>query len=304
LYNRIILSFKILEIEYRKATAGTKVTCKLCEKKFYPDKLRVHRKYFCGEFAQRTEAQSKTQKKKGAKEMSDDHDDEEEDDEVTKQKKLIKSMKEGKVATKKRSGSTPAKKKIIEDEDEEDEVDKQKRLIKSMKESKAPKKKTVKRRINSESDEYSDEEVDMENTVKKSSAVKKSPAKKSVSTPLKGAKRKAAVLSDEEAANKTTKVNESKKSKSPVSSKNSQTKRRKKDMSDEDPEVDSGEEIEAGSNDDSEVERDIAEALMESEREKKGSKPAQSILHRISWFRIILDEAHMIKVCILPYCFL
>jgi hypothetical protein len=55
---------QILEIEYRKATAGTKVTCRICGKKFYPDKLRVHRKYFCGETAQRTEAQALTQKKR------------------------------------------------------------------------------------------------------------------------------------------------------------------------------------------------------------------------------------------------
>lgn len=55
---------QILEIEYRKATAGTKVECRICGKKFYPEKLRLHRKYFCGEGAQRTEAQSKTQKKK------------------------------------------------------------------------------------------------------------------------------------------------------------------------------------------------------------------------------------------------
>eukprot|EP01032_Pedospumella_encystans_P014510 gene14510-16657_t len=60
----VLTSYKILEIEYRKATAGTKVTCRVCQKKFYPDKLRVHRKYFCGESAQRTAAQALTQKKK------------------------------------------------------------------------------------------------------------------------------------------------------------------------------------------------------------------------------------------------
>ena len=52
---------KVLEIEYRKATAGLKVTCNLCGKKFYPEKLRVHRKFFCGETAQRSDAQMKTQ---------------------------------------------------------------------------------------------------------------------------------------------------------------------------------------------------------------------------------------------------
>ena len=32
----------------------------------YPDKMFTHRKYFCGESAQRTEAQAKTQRKGGA----------------------------------------------------------------------------------------------------------------------------------------------------------------------------------------------------------------------------------------------
>ena len=39
-YDIILTSYKILEIEYRKATAGTKVTCRICNKKFYPEKLR------------------------------------------------------------------------------------------------------------------------------------------------------------------------------------------------------------------------------------------------------------------------
>ena len=83
----IITSYKILEIEYRKATAGTKVICSVCGKKFYPEKLRVHRKYFCGENAQRTELQSLTQKKKERVDLrvvnSDNNngDDNEDDDE-------------------------------------------------------------------------------------------------------------------------------------------------------------------------------------------------------------------------------
>lgn len=34
--------------------------------RLYPDKMFTHRKYFCGESAQRTEAQAKTQRKGGA----------------------------------------------------------------------------------------------------------------------------------------------------------------------------------------------------------------------------------------------
>jgi DNA repair protein RAD16 len=66
----VLTSYAIMETEYRKATAGTKVTCRLCNKKFYPDKLRVHRKYFCGEGAKLSEAQGKTQRK-GPRQVSE-----------------------------------------------------------------------------------------------------------------------------------------------------------------------------------------------------------------------------------------
>ena len=56
----VLTTYKIMEIEYRKATAGTKIECSICKKKFYPEKLRIHRKYFCGEDAERTEAQART----------------------------------------------------------------------------------------------------------------------------------------------------------------------------------------------------------------------------------------------------
>merc|ERR1711871_730399 len=60
----VLTSYKVLEIEYRKATAGFKVQCSVCKKKFYPEKLRVHRKYFCGDKAVMTAAQAKTQRKR------------------------------------------------------------------------------------------------------------------------------------------------------------------------------------------------------------------------------------------------
>ena len=40
----VITSHKIVEIEYRKATAGAKVVCRVCSRKFYPEKLRVRRR--------------------------------------------------------------------------------------------------------------------------------------------------------------------------------------------------------------------------------------------------------------------
>ena len=85
-----------MEIEYRKATAGTKITCSICGKKFYPDKLRLHRKYFCGEKSQRTSAQSKTERKKSnmmkgtKKKINESNSESESEDEIDKQKRAIK----------------------------------------------------------------------------------------------------------------------------------------------------------------------------------------------------------------------
>jgi DNA repair protein RAD16 len=165
----VLTSYKVLEIEYRKATAGTKVTCRICERKFYPDKLRVHRKYFCGEDAQRTAAQSKTEKRRaraggaGARGRgrgrggtaddanSDDSDyvDEEDDDssmdEVDRQKAQIKkaaggkagkggkkagAAKQGKPSASGRKKARTASKEEEEEEDSMDEVDRQKAMIK------------------------------------------------------------------------------------------------------------------------------------------------------------------------------
>jgi DNA repair protein RAD16 len=97
----VITSYKIVEIEYRKATQNIKVTCSICNKKFYPEKLRIHRKYFCGESAQRTVAQSKTEKKKlhtdsSAAAAASPVADEEEEDEISKQKKANKKGKKSK----------------------------------------------------------------------------------------------------------------------------------------------------------------------------------------------------------------
>ena len=96
----VITSYKIVEIEYRKATQNIKVTCTICNKKFYPEKLRIHRKYFCGESAQRTVAQSKTEKKKlqsdSSTAMATAPDADIEEDEISKQKKGKRKNKKDK----------------------------------------------------------------------------------------------------------------------------------------------------------------------------------------------------------------
>lgn len=56
-YDVVLTTYQVLEQDFRKMVAPNKVTCPNCGGKYKMDKLRVHLKYFCGEGAQRTEAQ-------------------------------------------------------------------------------------------------------------------------------------------------------------------------------------------------------------------------------------------------------
>ena len=58
-YDVILTTYQVLEQDFRKMVSPNKVSCPNCGGKFKIDKLRVHLKYFCGEGAQRTEAQAR-----------------------------------------------------------------------------------------------------------------------------------------------------------------------------------------------------------------------------------------------------
>ena len=58
-YDIVLTTYQVIEAEYRKMVSPNKVKCPNCGNKFKIEKLRVHLKYFCGEHAQRTEAQSR-----------------------------------------------------------------------------------------------------------------------------------------------------------------------------------------------------------------------------------------------------
>lgn len=62
----VLTSFSIMEVDYRRNVMAPKATCKFCGKKYQPDRLKVHLRYFCGPYAQKTEAQAKQQKKRDA----------------------------------------------------------------------------------------------------------------------------------------------------------------------------------------------------------------------------------------------
>ncbi|GKY94032.1 hypothetical protein MPSEU_000369900 [Mayamaea pseudoterrestris] len=58
-YDIILTTYQVIESDFRKMLSPNKVACPNCGARFKIDKLRVHLKYFCGEGARRTEAQSR-----------------------------------------------------------------------------------------------------------------------------------------------------------------------------------------------------------------------------------------------------
>lgn len=60
----VITTYNTLEADFRKAMLPTKIACRYCGKKYYPDRLKVHLRFFCGPDAMKSEALAKQQKKK------------------------------------------------------------------------------------------------------------------------------------------------------------------------------------------------------------------------------------------------
>ncbi|URE39906.1 SNF2 family N-terminal domain [Musa troglodytarum] len=63
-YDFVITTYSTIECEFRKYMMPPKVTCQWCSKMLYPNKLRIHLKYYCGPDAFKTEKQSKQVSKK------------------------------------------------------------------------------------------------------------------------------------------------------------------------------------------------------------------------------------------------
>ena len=61
-YDVVLTTYQVVEADFRKMTSPNRVTCPNCGGKFKIDKLPIHLKYFCGETAQKTEAQARQQR--------------------------------------------------------------------------------------------------------------------------------------------------------------------------------------------------------------------------------------------------
>ena len=58
-YDVVLTTYQTIEADARKMTNPNKVSCPNCGRRFQPNKLFIHLKYFCGEDAERTEAQAR-----------------------------------------------------------------------------------------------------------------------------------------------------------------------------------------------------------------------------------------------------
>ena len=58
-FDVVLTTYQVIEADFRKMVSPNKVKCPNCKGTFRIDKLKVHLKYFCGERAQRTEAQAR-----------------------------------------------------------------------------------------------------------------------------------------------------------------------------------------------------------------------------------------------------
>lgn len=63
----VLTTYQTLEADHRAEVNKGKVPCQWCGRLFLPEKLRFHQKYFCGPEAQRTEKQSKQDRKRDFK---------------------------------------------------------------------------------------------------------------------------------------------------------------------------------------------------------------------------------------------
>lgn len=59
-YDVVLTTYQVIEVDFRKMISPNRVKCPNCGNKFKIDKLPIHLKYFCGENAQRTDAQART----------------------------------------------------------------------------------------------------------------------------------------------------------------------------------------------------------------------------------------------------
>ncbi|AEE27792.1 unnamed protein product [Arabidopsis thaliana] len=109
-YDFVLTTYSTVESEYRRNIMPSKVQCAYCSKSFYPKKLVIHLRYFCGPSAVKTAKQSKQKRKK----TSDSSSQQGKEADAGEDKKLKKSKKKTKQTVEKdQLGSDDKEKSLL-----------------------------------------------------------------------------------------------------------------------------------------------------------------------------------------------
>lgn len=307
-YDIVLTTYQCLEQDFRKMMSPNKVSCPNCGGKFKLDKLKVHLKYFCGESAQRTEAQAR--QRRTADRQNRNESVRPSGGKGKSSKKQPKTMTK-KSPMKKVTTKGPAKKKVrVSGNDEYDSdsdlsvpdeplpssrrrparsgtAQSRKNITNSVKASK---------RGNSDDDESSygteddddgsDEESSDSENVKLSQLKKAAPKKPAKKTTKDNAAERA--REKQKQALEALKSSKGKKTAPGKKMKKSMAKKTNKKMFAESSDDESS--VNLGANDDPMEDIDMEEL---SKTAMSGAR--FSILHSFCWWRVVLDEAHYIK---------
>jgi DNA repair protein RAD16 len=305
-YDIVLTTYQVLQADFRKMVSPNRVKCPNCGGKFRIDKLRVHLKYFCGENAERTEAQARQRrnsdqqrvnqtrrrgghlntnnsKPKSSKtkmaikvkgnanydsesELSMDSNDNTEKKNLTSVRRRPSSRASASNAAKKMTKTSKWEDKIsgsdtddeYEEESEEESDSNDNHSFVSGARKTAPRKKTKLQSKNSRGNEYTNRAVAKQAKALKTAKLKKFDKKKESKLKTNAGKGK--------------KVNQKK---------NVPLKKGK------------GEQKNCSESDDSSEDDDDID--MDALIEEAMAGAQMSMLHSFSWWRIVLDEAHMIK---------
>ena len=125
----VLTTYSTIESEHRRFMQPPKICCSYCSKKFLPEKLKVHLRFFCGPNAVKSEALSKQQKKRKPGNIDDEDDEDDPEDEDDEEEAAAGPSSRGKKSkfSKGKSGSKASssskgkgKSKVSIDEEDED----------------------------------------------------------------------------------------------------------------------------------------------------------------------------------------
>ena len=297
----VLTTYQVLEADFRKMVSPNRVKCPNCGGKFRIDKLRVHLKYFCGENAERTEAQARQRRNS---ERQTGNNTRRRDGHSNESKKIQKK----KMAIKVRGNKTydsESELSIGSNESAEKDIRKSARRRTS---SRAASSNATKRMAKSlrwedeklgsdnddeyeeESDEESDSSVDLSLVTLARKSVTRTKTKPPSKNPRGNEDTKRAIAKQAKAL-KTLRSKKFDKKKKDENKNHSwrgkkgnekktpkKVKRERKSYSESEDSLEGDDDIDMGAL----IEEAMAGARM-------------SMLHSFTWWRIVLDEAHMIK---------